>query len=148
MELELSYLSLKIQFLSSLSEDELDKVMFFFANFDGDSESGADEEVLEECEAYGVTWDEIISFMARIKEREANFLKSNKPSPRVYSALSFFSARLFNGEDIFRDLANMLHASCGIKKDAILALSIAREALFADTRSIGVGARVFAGGGQ
>ncbi len=149
MEMELKFLTLKLQFLNTLCEDELDKVMFFFANLSDNSESGIDDEVLEECEAYGVTWGEILSFMKDIREREKQFVNelANTPNKDIYAVLNFFIDQLMAGQDIFDELAKMLHSRCNVKKDAVLALSIACEALFANkTHELLTDTRVFAGG--
>lgn len=133
MEKELSFLALKVQFLSTLTEDELDKVIFYFANLNDDSESGIDDEVLEECEAYGVTWEGIISFMDDIRARGSRYHEmTGAPDKDVYAILSFFAPQMLAGHDVCDELAKMLYAKCGIKKDAVLALSIARDALFAN----------------
>ena len=135
MNEELYLLSLKIQFLNTLSEDELDKAMFFFANVSGNSESGADEDVLAECEAYGVSWEEIVFFMKHIRKREADFFKLVRtPDYSIFAVVSFFSAQLQAGQEIFSELASLLHSKCGISRDVVMLLSVAREALFVNKK--------------
>ena len=127
---EIVTLAKKVEFLNGLSEEELDSFMFYFANCDDNGSPTATEEALAECEAYGVKWGDIVSFMIQLREREHIFNQiSPMPNLNIYWIIAPYAKDLLSGHDVFGEMADALSTQCGVSKEAMLALEIAHESL-------------------
>jgi len=130
---EIEVLAKKVEFLNGLSEEELDSFMFYFANCGDNGSPAASEEALAECEAYGVDWEEIVSSMIKLREREYIFNKiSPMPNANIYWVIAPYAKALSSGGDVFDKMTDALSTQCGVSRDAMLALEIAYEALSAN----------------